>query len=357
MTNNFSNENNLTYSEQIKIDNTIKLRELQEYLPNFTKEFFIGIKNQTAARTRTSYAYDLKLFFDYILDYCDLFKEKKSVKDFIISDLEKITPTDIEMYLDYLSYYTKDGKTYTNDEAGLKRKITSLRSFYNYFYQKESITYNPAALIKTPKLHNKEIIRLDINEVADLLDKVDSGEKLSDTQKKFHDKTRIRDLALLTLLLGTGMRVSECVGIDINDIDFNNFAIKIIRKGGNESIIYFGDEVGEALLNYLNERKQIIACSGHENAFFLSMQKKRIGVRAVENLVKKYALQVNSLKHITPHKLRSTYGTNLYQETGDIYLVADVLGHKDVNTTKKHYAAIDQNRRRMAANAIKLRKE
>ena len=73
------------------------------------------------------------------------------------------------------------------------------------------------------------------------------------------------------------------------------------------------------------------------------------------NMVKKYARQVTPNKKITPHKLRSTYGTNLYKETGDIYLVADVLGHKDVNTTRKHYAAIDEDRRRQAATVVKLR--
>ena len=87
------------------------------------------------------------------------------------------------------------------------------------------------------------------------------------------------------------------------------------------------------------------------------MQNKRITVRAVENLVKKYASMVTSLKKITPHKLRSTYGTTLYKETGDIYLVADVLGHKDVNTTRKHYAALEEDRRRRAAKAVTLREK
>ena len=94
---------------------------------------------------------------------------------------------------------------------------------------------------------------------------------------------------------------------------------------------------------------------GHENALFLSTRRKRMGVQAVENRVKKYAKEVTPNKKITPHKLRSTYGTALYKETGDIYLVADVLDHKDVNTTKKHYAAIDENRRRQAAGGVKLR--
>ena len=176
-------------------------------------------------------------------------------------------------------------------------------------------------------------------------------------QLKYHSKTKVRDLALMTLLLGTGIRVSECVGLDLNDVDFKNNGIKITRKGGNEVVIYFGDEVEEALLNYLAERELILPAAGHENALFLSMQRKRIGVRSVENLVKKYAQTVTTLKKITPHKLRSTYGTTLYQETGDIYLVADVLGHRDVNTTKRHYAAIEDSRRRSAAKVVKLREK
>ena len=109
-----------------------------------------------------------------------------------------------------------------------------------------------------------------------------------------------------------------------------------------------------ALMEYMVERQKITAADGSVNALFLSLQNRRISVRSVENMVKKYASQITN-KRITPHKLRSTYGTALYKETGDIYLVADVLGHKDVNTTKKHYAAIDEDRRRSAANVVKLR--
>ena len=237
------------------------------------------------------------------------------------------------------------------------RKLASLRSFYNYFYRTEKIKTNPAVLVQLPKLHQKEIIRLDIDEVARLLDEVESGDSLTDKQRAFHQKTQVRDLALLTLLLGTGIRVSECVGLDINDVDFRNSGIRIHRKGGKEVTVYFGDEVEEALLDYMEERKHLIPAEGHENALFLSLQMKRISVRSVENLVKKYARIVTPLKKITPHKLRSTYGTSLYQETGDIYLVADVLGHSDINTTKKHYAAQDEARRRSARDKVRLREE
>ena len=151
------------------------------------------------------------------------------------------------------------------------------------------------------------------------------------------------------------MRISELVGIDIDDLNFLSNEVRITRKGGNQDVLVFGDEVRTALLDYMLKRETMTACDGHENAFFLSLQHKRMSVRSVEILVKKYAKIAAPLKKISPHKLRSTYGTMLYNETGDIYLVADVLGHRDVNTTKKHYAAIAENRRRRAAEVIKLR--
>jgi site-specific recombinase XerD len=180
---------------------------------------------------------------------------------------------------------------------------------------------------------------------------------MSEKQLSQHQKQKTRDLAILTLMLGTGIRVSECIGLNIQDVDLKNDGIRITRKGGKEVTVYFGDEVEEALLNYLAERKSILPASGHEDALFLSNQKKRLCVRSVENLVGKYTKTVTPNKHITPHKLRSTYGTNLYRETGDIYLVADVLGHSDVNTTKKHYAALEDERRREARDKVRLRRD
>ena len=147
------------------------------------------------------------------------------------------------------------------------------------------------------------------------------------------------------------------MGLDLNDVDFDNQRLKVRRKGGYEDLVYFGEEVAAALQNYLEERKAVIPLPGHEEALFLSMQNRRLTVRSVENLVKKYTSRVTTVKKITPHKLRSTYGTTLYQETGDIYLVADVLGHKDVNTTRKHYAAMKDENKRKAAKAVRLREE
>lgn len=347
----------LPYYEQKDIENIKKLREMMTTLPPFCTEFFRGIEPRTSTRTRIAYAYDLSVFFDFLKKENPVFSKMERM-DLTLDYLDQITVTDLEEYMEYLKYrFNEHNQEIINKERGIMRKISSLKSFYNYFFRTEKLKTNPAALVQLPKLHEKEIIRLDIDEVALLLDAVEQGDGLTDKQKAFHNRTKLRDLALLTLLLGTGIRVSECVGLDLNDIDFKNGGIHIHRKGGKEVTVYFGTEVETALQDYLDERNSIIPEEGSENALFLSLQKKRMNVRSVENLVKKYARIVTPLKKITPHKLRSTYGTNLYRETGDIYLVADVLGHSDVNTTKKHYAALEDERRRSARNAVKLREK
>lgn len=342
------------YYEDVNIKNELKLRKLLKKLPEFCKHFFIAIETTTSSRTRISYAYDLICFFDYLKNNNPTLKNT-DITTLPMSILDQIKPTDIEEYLYYLKVYEKDGKAHSNQERGLKRKLSSLRTFYKYFFNNEMINTNPSVKVEMPKIHEKNIVRLDVDEVAILLDQVESGEDLTEKQKKFHDKTKVRDLAIMTLMLGTGIRVSECVGLDLDDVDFKNNGIKIHRKGGKEVVVYFGDEVRETLLSYLEERKNIVPMDGSTNAFFLSLQKKRIGVRSVEKMVKKYSRLVTTIKNITPHKLRSTYGTTLYRETGDIYLVADVLGHSDVNTTRKHYAAQEEDRRRYAAKVVKLR--
>lgn len=349
-------EKSKNYHDEQNNQNTLKMREVLATLPSFCKQFFRGIQDYTSSRTRLAYAYDIRVFFEYMHENNSIC-HKMDIKEFPLSILDQITREDIEEYMDYISYYKKEDREITNEERGKKRKLSALKSFYNYYFTSELIQTNPAALVPLPKIHEKEIVRLDADEVAILLDQVEDGEKLTKNELRYHQKTKLRDVAMLTLLLGTGIRVSECVGLDITDVDFKNNGIKIRRKGGYETVIYFGDEVADALHDYMEKRIHMIPLEGHENALFLSIQNRRITVRAVENLVKKYASKVTSLKKITPHKLRSTYGTALYQETGDIYLVADVLGHKDVNTTRKHYAAQEDSRRRMAAKAVHLRED
>lgn len=351
----------MEYREEQDKKMVVKIREKLRELPDFCREFIRSLNETTSVKTRLGYTYDLKIFISYLVgDGGPL--EGKNIKELTVKDLSGINSKDISGFMDYLTYYTKendDGEEIevTNSEKGKSRKLATVRRLFSYFYKQEELEANPAALVETPKIHEKNIIRLEPDEAARLLDEIESGEKLTDSQKKYHHFTKPRDLAMVTLLLGTGMRVSECVGIDIKDIDFDVNGVRIVRKGGNETILYFGSEVEKTLKDYLDIRENINAQNGHEDALFLSIQNKRINIRSVQNLVKKYSKLVTGMKNISPHKLRSTYGTTLYRETGDIYLVADVLGHSDVNTTKKHYAEMSDQNRRKAARVVKLRDE
>ena len=342
--------NNISYHKQKEILNQEKLAEILSMLPDFVSDFFISIENNSSSLTRLNYAYDIRTFFEYFAT-----KIGKKINEITLENLEDVKSRDIERFLSYVSMYEKDGKIVTNKERGKARKLSALRSFFKYLFNNDLISSNVITKISTPKIHQKEIIRLEVDEVVKLLNQAENPTNLTKREQSYNQITSLRDLAILSVFLGTGIRISELVGLDIKDIDFNNNSFKITRKGGNEVVLYFSDEVKEALLNWLEERKDIKTLEENDDALFLSLQKKRITPRAVENLVKKYAQAIAPLKKISPHKLRSTYGTNLYRETQDIYVVADVLGHKDVNTTKKHYAAISEDIRRNASTRIKLR--
>ena len=337
-------------------NNMRKLNEMLADLPAFCSVFFIGIQDTTTPLTRLNYAVDLKLFFNYLVTYEPKFYNKE-IKSITMSDIDEIDAQTIERFLAYLSYYDKDnGEVFTNSERGKLRKLSTLRAFLKYFFNKDMIKANVASKVKSPKLHEKPIIRLEPQETAELLYSCETLNGFSEHQKKYNEKFKVRDNAIISLFLTTGIRVSECVGLNVDDINFSLNSFRVTRKGGNQVILYFGEDTANVLKQYLAWR-DTLNVPKEERALFLSSQNKRMMVRSMEYLVKKYALVATPLKHITPHKLRSTYGTNLYHETNDIYIVAEVLGHKDVNTTKKHYAAIDDDVRRSVAGKVKLKQD
>ncbi|MDD6327517.1 MAG: tyrosine-type recombinase/integrase [Lachnospiraceae bacterium] len=345
-----------SYYQDLELKHIDQIRDICDELPSYVRKFFRAQQQTKASRTRLGYAIDIKTFFEYVVNCYE--KEKlETPKDVSLKILSDLSSDFIEDYMDYLQKYRKNGRVYTNGKASIKRKLSALSAFYAYYYKNNLVTQNPIKKVDMPRLKEKQIVRMDAAEVATFLDTVEYGNNLTKHQLAFHERTKTRDLAILSLMLSTGIRISECVGLNIKHVDFDNMCVKVTRKGGKEAIVYFSDEASVSLEQYMEQRKKIEAISGHEDALFLSSQKKRIGVRAVEKLVGKYAACAVPLKHITPHKLRSTYGTALYQETGDIYLVADVLGHSDVNTTRKHYADIENERKRSARNKVTLREK
>ncbi len=348
-----------TYFEQRNEKTLSAIEDILETLPDFAQQFNVGISMRTMPLTRLGYLRDIRVFCDYLIKR--RFKGK-FVYQLTLADLAALEPEDIEMYIDYLSAYSLDGKKLSCKEHAKERKVSSLRALFKYFYKKGKLENDIMTKVDSPKIHQKPIIRLDVDEVAKILDEAETGEQLRGRQKTFHEKTAIRDEAMLSLFLGTGIRISECVGLNRTDINFSDNSFVVTRKGGSTSILYFSEEVAEALKKYLEWLDAQIAEQTpfgkritDTDALFISSKGSRMTPRAVEMMVKKYAKVTTPFKKITPHKLRSTYGTNLYHETHDIFVVADVLGHRDVNTTRKHYAAMSDEIRRDVVNKVKLR--
>lgn len=338
---------------------TMRLRENLKKLPGFAVDYIYSKELSSQVSTLISYSYDLLTFFTFLIERNPLFKHK-STKDFVLEDLKDITSQDIMEYQRYLSLSDDDETPHENGVKAIARKLSPLRGLYSYHMKQKNIKENPMELVDLPKLKkDKNIVRMNNYEVMAILEAIEHGnEQMSKSQIAACNKTKKRDLAILTLMLNTGIRVSECNGLDITDVDLKVNSLTIVRKGGGQDVLYFGDEIHDVLTDYIEtERAQAKPKEGQEKALFYSRIGNRISVDAIEKLVKKYAKMVVPGKKITPHKLRSTYGTALYRETGDIRLVADVLGHENINTTIDYYAAIEDEHKRMAAGAVNFRRK
>lgn len=336
----------------------LRLRELLNQMPSWAVDYIYSKEVTTQTSTLISYSYDLITFFKFIQDKNPIYKDVE-LKNIPLNVLDQLSSEDIIEYQRYLELNVDNDNFHENGKKAIARKMAPLRGLYQYHYARKNIKENPMILVPLPRLKkDKNIVRMNSYEVQAVLDCIQSGNgQMSERQKKLCLKTQKRDLAILTLMLNTGIRVSECNGLDLNDVDLRANSLTIVRKGGGQDVLYFGDAVHDTLEDYIKfERALITPIEGHEKALFYSRQGKRISIDAIENLVKKYAKMAVPTKKITPHKLRSTYGTALYRETGDIRLVADVLGHENINTTIDYYAAIEDEHKRTAANAVDYKK-
>lgn len=345
-----------SYNESLEDNLDKTLDEMKKKLPEFCSQYFTGIDQYNSIRTKVGYGYNLLLFFRF-LTLQNPVLARKGIRQISVDDLAELRASDIEEYLVWLKRYKdEDGKTKTNSPAGQAAKLAAVRSLFKYLLRTDAIKKNPAALIPSPKVRDKEIVALDPAEVAELLDTVENWNGTTGHQKAYLDHARVRDTAIMTLLLGTGIRVSELVGIDLKDINLESGELRITRKGGKKAIIYPGDETLEALGRYIAVRQKEAPADKDETALFLSNRRKRIAVRTVETLVGKYAKLV-TLKDVTPHCFRRTYATELYRASSDIYLTASALGHKDPSMAAKHYASMDEEKKRKARNLVPLREK
>ena len=335
----------------------LNFRDVCKELPDYAVKFLQSKEFNSSYSTLKEYAYDLKTFFTFLQNNNPQLNNLKLI-EIPVNTLELLNEDDFLEYQHYLRMNVLSGKTKTNNNKSIARKITSLRGLYGYLKQKNYISIDIKNLIPVPKYSDRktEIKRLhtdannnEVNEFIQGLDGILSSDKLSEHQKSYIARDLIRDTAILHLFLGTGIRVSECEGLDVSDVDFKEKNIRIKRKGGFYDVVYFGANVEEKLLKYINVYRTPEQVKIYGSALFLSATNERMGTAALRQIVEKYTLIICG-KRLTPHKLRATYGTHLYKETKDIRLVADVLGHTNINTTAKHYAAQLEENKKNAAN-------
>ena len=318
---------------------TQKLITLVDYLPEFCSPFLLETGTERALSTRLIYAGELKIFFDWLTrmdpEFCEY---EGKVKDIPLSYLSHITSQDISRYI---TRYKDEGHA----EKTTARKRASLSAFFGYMVDNRKIDYNPVVASAKIKIHASDTVTyLNIDEQNTLLNAVYTGDCLSGRAKKDHDKYRLRDVALVSLMLDTGMRISEIHGINIIDLDLDACSVIITRKGGNIQTIYYSDETREKICEYLEERRILNPTLIDSDPLFISSRGSRIAIRTIQELIAKYATSALPGKgqKISPHKLRSSFAMELYRAKRDILLVQRSLGHKNLTATNIYAKATDE---------------
>ena len=332
-----------------------ELHTLQKQLPRYMMPYLTDLELRCQVRTCIGYTRDLITFFEYLQEENPTYGNL-ALREIPYDALENLNYMDINEFQRYLSS-TEGAHKHSRGDHAIQRALCALSGFFKYEVIHEHLAKDPTlGASRKKKLHNKPIDRLDVEETNELLNGVEASLSGSEHSRAFTVKTQLRDTAIITVLLGTGIRVSECAGLDLADVNFRNQTIRIVRKGGDIDDVYFNSTVAEALHDYIDNERPAYTDADDEPALFLSNRKKRMAVRSIQEMVAKYGKSTINKMALHPHTFRKTFGTSLYDATGDIAIVADVLGHKSIETTRKHYAAISEKHKAMVKE-IDLYKE
>ena len=342
-----------SHNKSDKPDNIVKKENdiymeceaIQKELPNFLRPYFAYLKGNVLPMTRLAYLHDIRFFMNYLIRETDLTRAEKP-KDIKSEELNEIVAADINLYIDYCrKYMVDDGDTvtvYENNNKSLARKKSSVSVLFKQLYRDgivdQNITdgFDP---IRVAKPGEREIKALQDDEVMIMLDAVTNGTGLTDHERTYWEKTKLRDKAILVMFVTYGLRLSELQQLNLSSFNFSRGEFKIYRKRGKESIMPLNRSVEMVLNDYISsERNTVIPeNAAAEDALFLSMQGKRITERAIRELVKKYtsiALNTSRRAGYSPHKLRATAATSLIGRGNSIYDVAALLDHEQVTTTQ-----------------------
>jgi len=278
-------------------------------------ENYICVERNLSLHTRRNYISDLKQFNDFLK------REHPKIK------YEAIDNTIIRSYLGFL--YKK------NRKSSVARKLASLRTFFKFLLRAGILKKNPASLVSTPRLEKYIPSFLSIDETFILLEMPDVTTFAG-----------IRDTAIMEILYSSGLRVSELVEMDENDLDLNLGIIKVMGKGKKERIVPVGSKAIEALKSYLNShkrRKKIPPPASLNPPVFLNQRGGRLTARSVARIINRYIEQCGLLKNISPHSLRHTFATHMLDAGADLRAIQELLGHVSLSTTQKYtHVSIDK---------------
>lgn len=341
------------YQTKVDAKNLQLAKAVLKELPSYANDYINSKYSSASTRTLLQYAYSLRKFFAWLQSAVPHLANT-TLKDISRDELGLLTSRDLEEFMMFLQT-DPDSK---NSRASVAQKIAAVGSMFQYLHKNGYVAANPVTLVERPKLtKDNRIIYLTDEECVRLLNAIEFGSSdIPPHQLKYLESTRQRDLAIATLMLDTGIRLSECVGLNVEDINFDEAKIQVYRKGGKYQYLPINGEVIGVLKDYMEARKKIVVDDKEsKSALFLSMQRRRMTNTAMENVIKKYAKLARIDKPITPHKLRKTYGTALYHRTKDIYLTANALGHESVATTSRHYVNDTEDSLREVVESMKIR--
>lgn len=332
-----------------------KIRKRLMDLPDFVADYIYRLENVKEVQTMFEYIKDIQLFLEFLR------KEKhypyEHLKEIQLTDIKEVKERDVLDFLQYLKSYKKVylsekgkevEKLYRNTDVSRSRKLATLHKFFTDLERMHLIENDPSKHLEI-KINKKAKIRnrLSADEIDRFFSTIIQDCKIESThQKAFHQKLKYRDYIITMILAFTGIRVSELVQLDIEDIQFGetNY-LMAVRKGGDEQLLPLSEELAAKLKEYIERRKQIAGVpKEHQHALFLSLQKKRINQKTVRLMLGKYQELSNISIKITPHVFRRTFGTNHYNLYKDMYLTAQVMGHSSAETTRKFYADPSQER-------------
>lgn len=316
-------------------------QQIESELPDFFADYCLYLKNSVEVSTRRSYLQNIRYFLEYLIKERKLFKKYNSISDIELSDFQQLKARDINQYIgNYCAMYEDDsGNVITNSNTSLAKKRSVLSTLFKYLFVQEQMPenitdgFNP---IKTPKLQPDAIKKLEVDEIPRLLELIDSGEGLSPKEKVYWEKTKLRDKAMITMFITYGLRVSELQQLDMGSFNFEREEFTIYRKRGKESKMPLNKSVLTVLADYIeNERGEP---AEDDNPLFLSLQKKRLTVRAIRDIVKKYTSKIIGGDGYSPHKLRATAASTMIEYGFSIYDVQNILDHENVTTTQLYAA-------------------